>query len=299
MSIDPTQGVQGVMNLFQGALQGASPGQQGGAQQPGQSGPQLPGDLMSALNGAVPSAFQQALQGAVPGGGDIGSMIQQFLGGAAQPGGGSAPAQQQQQGPGRTQRRPGGRRSSPGGGKRRAKQGGKARRGKRRGAVEGAKASRTQAPGSNKGVKGGDFKALTQKLGKLGITKQDVSNLSQKYGVPEKMILGVMMQESKGNPTITSPAGAKGLMQLMPGTARELGVTNRSDPKQNLEGGVKYLGQMLKKFGGDPSKALAAYNAGPGRVQRAGGVPHIRETQNYVRTISGNFSAAQAAFDAW
>jgi hypothetical protein len=247
----------------------------------------------------------------MPGGGDLGTMIQQFLGGmaqpgggaaqpgggATQPGGGTAPAQRQQQGPSRAGRH-GGRRGGPGGG-RRAKRGGKARRGKRRGAVEGAKASRTQAPGSSKGVKSGDFKALTQKLDKMGITKQDVSNLSQKYGVPEKMILGVMMQESKGNPNITSPVGAKGLMQLMPGTARELGVTNRSDPKQNLEGGVKYLGQMLKRFGGDESKALAAYNAGPGRVQRAGGVPHIRETQNYVRTISGNFSAAQAAFDAW
>jgi hypothetical protein len=270
----------------------------------------LPGDLMGALNGPLTSAFQQALKGAGPGApGDVGGMIQKFLGGAqAQTHGGAATANNTgegdaPQGPAGgaapPRRRRGGRRGGPGRGRRAKRGGGRNGRARRRGAVHGAKASRTQGPANSKAVPKGDFQGLTQKLQQMGISKQDVSNLSKKYGVPERMILGVMMQESGGNPNITSPAGAKGLMQLMPGTARELGVTNRSDPKQNLEGGVKYLGQMMQKFGGDESKALAAYNAGPGRVMKAGGVPHIRETQHYVRTITGNMGAAQAAFNAW
>jgi len=294
MSIDRTGNAgASMLNLVQGALSQAGVQAPPGGEAP--AGGQLPGDLMGALNSPLASAFQQALNGAAPGGapGNLGGMIQQFLGGQApggQPAGGSAP-----QG---VQRRHGGRRGGPGG-KRRAKKGGQKGRARRHGAVQGAKASRTNGPANRKGVQKGDFQGLTQKLQQMGISKQDVSNLAQKYGVPERMILGVVMQESRGNPNITSPVGAKGLMQLMPGTARELGVTNRADPKQNLEGGVKYLGQLLKRFGGDESKALAGYNAGPGRVAKAGGVPHIRETQNYVRTITGTMSAAQAAFDGW
>jgi soluble lytic murein transglycosylase-like protein len=91
-------------------------------------------------------------------------------------------------------------------------------------------------------------------------------------------------QESRWNPQALSPKGAMGLAQLMPATARELGVDPR-DPVANLMGGARYLRRMLDIFGGDVEKALAGYNAGPGRVRRANGVPAIAETQAYVRSI--------------
>ncbi|MFN5084888.1 MAG: lytic transglycosylase domain-containing protein, partial [Novosphingobium sp.] len=91
-------------------------------------------------------------------------------------------------------------------------------------------------------------------------------------------------QESRWHPGAVSPAGARGLAQLMPGTARDLGV-NPDDPHANLEGGARYLRQQLNTFGGDLEKALAAYNAGPKRVMQAGGIPNIRETRGYVAAI--------------
>jgi soluble lytic murein transglycosylase-like protein len=111
-----------------------------------------------------------------------------------------------------------------------------------------------------------------------------VAHLAAKYDVSPSLIEAMVWQESRWNPAAVSPVGARGLAQLMPGTARELGV-NSNDPAANLEGGVRYLRQQLDTFGGDVEKALAAYNAGPGRVARAGGVPNIRETQNYVAVI--------------
>jgi soluble lytic murein transglycosylase-like protein len=94
----------------------------------------------------------------------------------------------------------------------------------------------------------------------------------------------LVWQESRWNPQAVSPKGAMGLAQLMPATARDLGV-NPADPAQNLQGGARYLRYLLDQFGGDVEKALAAYNAGPGRVQRAGGVPAIAETRAYVASI--------------
>lgn len=99
-----------------------------------------------------------------------------------------------------------------------------------------------------------------------------------------------MWQESRWNPAAVSPAGARGLAQLMPGTARMLGV-NPGDPLANLEGGARYLRQQIDAFGGDIEKALAAYNAGPGRVRAAGGIPAIEETQGYVKAIMGRLAA--------
>lgn len=98
------------------------------------------------------------------------------------------------------------------------------------------------------------------------------------------LLSALVWQESRWNPQAVSPKGAMGLAQLMPGTARDLGV-NPADPVQNLVGGARYLRYLLDQFDGDVEKALAAYNAGPGRVQRAGGVPAIAETRAYVASI--------------
>ena len=116
-----------------------------------------------------------------------------------------------------------------------------------------------------------------------------VASLAAKYDISPNLIEALVWQESRWRTNALSPVGARGLAQLMPGTARALGV-NPDDPHANLEGGARYLRQQLDTFGGDVEKALAAYNAGPGRVQRAGGIPRIRETQDYVAAIMARLS---------
>lgn len=144
------------------------------------------------------------------------------------------------------------------------------------------------------GDDGKGFKPLREKLAKLGVDQAYLDEMSKKYNVPVDMILGVIQQESGGNPNARSAVGARGLMQLMPGTARSLGVKDAADPRQNVEGGVKYLGQMLRAFNGNQTLALAAYNAGPGNVRKHHGVPPFSETRKYVAVIQRN-RAHQAA----
>ncbi len=108
---------------------------------------------------------------------------------------------------------------------------------------------------------------------------------AEKYNVPVNLLKSVAKAESNFNPKAVSKAGAQGIMQLMPATARGLGVTDSYDPEQNIMGGAKYLRQMLDRFDGDIELSLAAYNAGPGNVLKYGGIPPFAETQNYVAKI--------------
>ncbi|MGC1271248.1 MAG: lytic transglycosylase domain-containing protein [Croceibacterium sp.] len=116
-----------------------------------------------------------------------------------------------------------------------------------------------------------------------------VHELAARFDLSPTLIEALVWQESRWRANAVSPVGAQGLAQLMPGTARELGV-DPADPFANLEGGARYLRAQMDRFDGDLEKALAAYNAGPGRVARANGVPAIRETQLYVAAIMGRLS---------
>lgn len=132
-------------------------------------------------------------------------------------------------------------------------------------------------------------------LSKTGENKADkydkiIGEAANKYGLPPNIIKAIMMHESNFNPNATSTAGAQGLMQLLPSTARMLGVSDSLDPEQNTFGGAKYFRQMLDKYNGNYQLALAAYNAGPGRVDKAGGIPNIPETKDYVAKVTQNYN---------
>ena len=128
----------------------------------------------------------------------------------------------------------------------------------------------------------------------LNAIKEDMDSIFEEasalYQIPSKLLRAVAKAESGFNPKAVSKAGAMGVMQLMPGTARSLGVSDPYNARQNILGGAKYLKQNLDRFGGDVSLALAAYNAGPGSVTKYGGIPPYKETQNYVKKIMADYT---------
>ena len=117
-----------------------------------------------------------------------------------------------------------------------------------------------------------------------------IRQAAQTHGIAEGLIKAVMHTESGFNSNARSPVGAQGLMQLMPATAQRFKVSNAFDPQQNIFGGAKYLSWLLKRFNGNTQLALAAYNAGEGNVDKYGGIPPFRETQDYVRRVSSRYS---------
>jgi soluble lytic murein transglycosylase-like protein len=120
-----------------------------------------------------------------------------------------------------------------------------------------------------------------------------VDRAANETGLDPDLLSAVIATESAGRPCAVSPKGAQGLMQLMPGTAAQLGVEDPFDPAQNIEGGARYLSGLLGRYGGDLPLALAAYNAGPGRVDAIGGTPAFRETIRYVEAILGRLKPAE------
>ena len=146
----------------------------------------------------------------------------------------------------------------------------------------------TQQPAQDESSRGVDFSSYL----KTDKNLEDIfAEAAQTYGVSIDLLKAMTKQESNFNPNATSRSGAQGLMQLMPATAASLGVTNAYDPYQNVMGGAKYIRQMLDKYNGNVSLALAAYNAGSNNVDKYGGIPPFAETQNYVAKITQYLTA--------
>jgi soluble lytic murein transglycosylase-like protein len=140
-----------------------------------------------------------------------------------------------------------------------------------------------------------DTGALSRGLRAFG---QIIRAAAERYGVDTRLVEAIVQVESAGNPMAVSPKGARGLMQLMPERAVELGVRDSFDPRQNVDGGVRHMRDLLQRFGGDVTLALAAYNAGEAAVRTHGGVPPYTETREYVRRVQAFYESSEAAAPA-
>jgi soluble lytic murein transglycosylase-like protein len=127
-----------------------------------------------------------------------------------------------------------------------------------------------------------------------GDLRQAAAVAARRHGLDPELVMAVVSVESGFRPEALSPKGAQGLMQLMPRTAESLGVVDAFDPEQNLDGGVRHLGQLLAQYNGDVERALAAYNAGEGAVHRHHGIPPYRETRAYVKKVLERYRAQSA-----
>jgi soluble lytic murein transglycosylase-like protein len=125
-----------------------------------------------------------------------------------------------------------------------------------------------------------------------------IEQAAARNGLDPAVLHGLIEQESGFDPSATSSAGASGLTQLMPGTASSMGVADPLNPAESIEGGARYLGQLMSEFGGNTADALAAYNAGPGAVQQYGGIPPYAETQSYVSNVLANAEAYRQSHPA-
>jgi len=126
--------------------------------------------------------------------------------------------------------------------------------------------------------------------GRISEFSSIISQAAENHNVDPNLIKAIIASESSGNPLAESPKQARGIMQLIDSTAQEMGVKNVWDPKENIFGGAKYLRQMLDTFGGDVKLAVASYNAGPGNVEKEGGIPQFKETQEYVQRVMNYLS---------
>lgn len=124
---------------------------------------------------------------------------------------------------------------------------------------------------------------------------KDITRVSRRYDIDPHLIKAIIQTESDFNHRAVSKRGAQGLMQLMPETARELRVFNPFNPQENIDGGTRYFRQLLNTFGGDVQLSLAAYNAGPGQVRRANGIPPIAETVRYVKKVLKQYTIYKTA----
>ena len=160
-----------------------------------------------------------------------------------------------------------------------------------------SKAALTGASNSNSGRASSSATNSTTSSGSVSSPEnleEYFKEASETYGVDINLLKAIARQESNFNPSATSSAGAMGVMQLMPSTAKGLGVTNAYDAQENIMGGAKLMAQNLKKYNGDVSLALAAYNAGGGNVDKYGGIPPFKETQNYVKKVLGYYQNSNA-----
>ena len=164
-------------------------------------------------------------------------------------------------------------------------------------------------------IGGEDFPSILHSVASNMNSSDDLNGIfktaSEKYQVPVNLLKAVAKAESNYNPTAQSGCGAQGIMQLMPATAKSLGVSDPFDPEQNIMGGAKLLSQLLNRFDGNTQFALAAYNAGPGNVLKYEGIPPFAETQNYVKKVlaycaddyaavpASNSADISSAIDTW